>query len=165
MLLEQFNNADPADLMTVLRPCVDIERWAQEIIDARPFANRDELLACARTVANPFTAEEVDSAMAHHPRIGERAAGVSTEAALSRQEQAGVDVTDSEIMSALTEANRTYEAKFDQVFLIRAAGRSPQEVIETLYQRLENSADEEATIVAQQLREIAVLRLEGVVSV
>lgn len=165
MLLEQFNNADPAELITVLRPCVDIERWAQEIIDARPFVNLDELLDCARTVANPFTEEEVASAMAHHPRIGERAAGGSTEAALSRQEQSGVDQTDSEIMSALTAANRTYEAKFDQVFLIRAAGRSPQEVIAALHERLGNSADEEALIVAQQLREIAVLRLKGVVSV
>lgn len=165
MLLEQFNNAEPAELMMVLRPCVDIERWAQEIIGARPFASRDELLACARTVADPFTEEEVTSAMAHHPRIGERAAGGSTEAALSRQEQSGVDATDSETMSALTEANRTYEAKFDQVFLIRAAGRTPQEVIEALHQRLGHSADEEAIIVSQQLREIAVLRLKGVVSV
>ena len=165
MLLEQFNNAEPAELMTVLRPCVDIERWAHEIIGARPFESCDELLACARTVADPFTEEEVAAAMAHHPRIGERAAGGSTEAALSRKEQSGVDVTDSETMSALTEANRTYEAKFDQVFLIRAAGRTPQEVIEALHQRLGNSADEEAIIVSQQLREIAVLRLKGVVSV
>lgn len=164
MLLEDFNRAEPAELIPVLKPCIDIERWVNEIIAARPFPNRAELLYCARTVAEPFTSDEVDSAMAHHPRIGERAAGAGTEAALSRQEQSAVDPADQEIAAALAAGNRAYEAKFDQVFLIRAAGRSPQEIIETLHQRMENTAEEEALIVAQQLREIAVLRLEGVMS-
>ncbi len=164
MLLEDFNRAEPAELFQVLKPCIDIERWVNEIITARPFSTNADLLHCARTVAEPFTDEEVASAMAHHPRIGERAPGAGTEATLSRQEQSAVDPADQQIVAALAEGNRAYEAKFDQVFLIRAAGRSPQEIIETLHQRLENTAAEEALIVAQQLREIAVLRLEGVMS-
>ena len=164
MQLEEFNEAEPAELMTVLRPCIDIERWCLGIVAARPFADLHQLLDCATTVADPFTAAEVDSAMAHHPRIGERAAGASPEANLSRKEQSAVDPTDSAIVTALAAGNRAYEAKFDQVFLIRAAGRSPQEIIKTLHQRMENTAAEEALIVAQQLREIAVLRLEGVMS-
>ncbi|MGN5734666.1 2-oxo-4-hydroxy-4-carboxy-5-ureidoimidazoline decarboxylase [Arthrobacter psychrochitiniphilus] len=164
MMLEDFNSAEPAELISVLKPCIDIERWVSEIIDARPFSTNAELLYCARTAAEPFTDEEVASAMAHHPRIGERATGAGAEATLSRQEQSGVDPADQEIATALAEGNRAYEAKFDQVFLIRAAGRSPQEIIKTLHQRMENTAAEEALIVAQQLREIAVLRLEGVMS-
>ncbi len=164
MLLEHFNDAETAEAMAVLRPCIDIERWCSEIIAARPFADLGELLNCARTVADPFTDDEVASAMAHHPRIGERAAGASTEASLSRKEQSAVDPTDSAIVTALAEGNRAYEAKFDQVFLIRAAGRTPQEIIDTLHQRMKNTAEEENLIVAQQLREIALLRLEGAMS-
>ena len=164
MLLEHFNDAEPAELVAVLRPCIDIERWGREIIAARPFADLGELLNCASSAADPFTADEVASAMAHHPRIGERAAGSSAEASLSRKEQSAVDPTDSAIVTALAEGNRAYEAKFDQVFLIRAAGRTPQEIIDTLHQRMNNTAAEENLIVAQQLREIAVLRLEGVMS-
>ncbi len=164
MLLEHFNEAEPAEALAALRPCLDIERWGREIVAARPFADLDELLNCAKSVATPFTVEEVASAMAHHPRIGERAAGSSTEASLSRKEQAAVDPSDGDVVTALADGNRAYETKFDEVFLIRAAGRSPQEIIETLHQRMENTAAEEALIVAQQLREIAVLRLEGVMS-
>lgn len=164
MLLAQFNEAEPAQLLNVLRPCLDIERWAQEIIAARPFADLDELLKTATTAASSFTPEEVATAMTHHPRIGERASGASTEASLSRKEQAAVDPADAAVVKALAEGNRAYEEKFDQVFLIRAAGRSPQEIIDTLHQRMENSAAEEERIVAQQLREIAVLRLEGVMN-
>jgi 2-oxo-4-hydroxy-4-carboxy-5-ureidoimidazoline decarboxylase len=164
MLLEDFNAASRSELGAVLSPCLDVQRWAGEIIAARPFNDVASLLDCARTAAEPFTDQEVEQAMVHHPRIGERAVGASAEASLSRQEQSAVDPTDSAIVTALAEGNRAYEAKFDQVFLIRAAGRTPQEIIDTLHQRMENTAAEENRIIAQQLREIAVLRLEGVMS-
>ncbi|MFQ4148387.1 2-oxo-4-hydroxy-4-carboxy-5-ureidoimidazoline decarboxylase [Arthrobacter sp. LAPM80] len=164
MLLNEFNEKPEINLVAALRPCIDVERWIQEIIDARPYAAVEEIFETAKSAAAPFTAQEVTSALAHHPRIGERAGGNSAEASLSRSEQSAVDPTDAAIVSALAEGNRAYEAKFDQVFLIRAAGRSPNEIIEILHRRLENTAEEEALIVAQQLREIALLRLEGVMS-
>ena len=62
--------------------------------------------------------------MAHHPRIGERPTAATTEAAMSRSEQAGVDPADQDVSTALAEGNRAYEEKFGRVFLIRAAGRT-----------------------------------------
>lgn len=164
MQLEYFNDAEPEALKAMLRPCIDIERWVQEIVAARPFTSLGELLITAQNAASPFTDAELVSAMAHHPRIGERAAGTSTEASLSREEQSAVDPADSAVITALADGNRAYEAKFNQVFLIRAAGRRPAEIVETLHQRMNNTAEEENLIVAAQLREIAVLRLEGVMS-
>jgi 2-oxo-4-hydroxy-4-carboxy-5-ureidoimidazoline decarboxylase len=102
--------------------------------------------------------------MAHHPRIGERPTAAGTEAFMSRSEQAGVDPADAAVADALARGNREYEEKFGRVFLIRAAGRSAQDILAALDQRPTNSAEEEDRIVAQQLREIAVLRLEGVIS-
>ena len=60
--------------------------------------------------------------------------------------------------------NREYEEKFGRVFLIRAAGRTAPEILQALNSRLANTPAEEDTIVAQQLREIAVLRLEGLIT-
>ena len=60
--------------------------------------------------------------------------------------------------------NHAYEEKFGRVFLIRAAGRTATEILAALRTRLTHSPAEEDAIVAQQLREIAVLRLEGVIS-
>ncbi|EMY36196.1 OHCU decarboxylase [Arthrobacter crystallopoietes BAB-32] len=157
-----FNHAQPAEAAAVLRPCVDITRWVEEIVALRPFASRNELIEFAGRAANPWTAEEIDGALAHHPRIGERAAGNSAEAGMSRKEQSGV-VRSPEVQAALEAGNRAYEEKFDRVFLIRAAGRSAEEILEQLQKRLHNSPDEEIAVVAQQLREIAVLRLEGAI--
>ncbi|MGA7205619.1 MAG: 2-oxo-4-hydroxy-4-carboxy-5-ureidoimidazoline decarboxylase [Specibacter sp.] len=162
MLLQQFNEADKETLVETLLPCIDNRRWIDEITAARPFASLNQLFSHARTAASPFTPSEIAAAMAHHPRIGERAAGNSAEAELSRREQSGVDPANRHIAVALAEGNRAYEDKFGQVFLIRAAGRTPQEILAALDRRLANTPEQEALIIAEQLREIALLRLRGV---
>ncbi len=90
MHLEQFNSASRTEAADALRPCLDIPRWIDEIADARPYSSLAALLEAGRRAANPFTPAEIEAALAHHPRIGERAAGNSTEARLSQSEQAGL---------------------------------------------------------------------------
>ncbi|RAX44524.1 2-oxo-4-hydroxy-4-carboxy-5-ureidoimidazoline decarboxylase [Arthrobacter sp. AQ5-06] len=161
MHLEQFNAAGGPEAADFLRPCLDIHRWIDELADARPYSSLDALLAAGRGAANPFTPAEIEAALAHHPRIGERAQGDSAEARLSQSEQAGLGVADAAVAEALAEGNRAYEEKFGQVFLIRAAGRSREEILAALNARLAHTPEAEQSIIGQQLREIAVLRLEG----
>ena len=106
---------------------------------------------------------ELEAALAHHPRIGEQADGGSTEAALSRSEQASLAI-DDDVQRQLAEGNRAYEQRFGRVFLIRAAGRSSTEILDKLQTRLGNSPDTEDEVVADQLRQIALIRLAGLVS-
>ncbi|WP_407359009.1 2-oxo-4-hydroxy-4-carboxy-5-ureidoimidazoline decarboxylase [Microbacterium sp. LTA6] len=164
MLLDEFNRADRSDAIAVLRPCVDVTRWCQEIADRRPYATVDDFLAEAARAADPFTAQEIEAALAHHPRIGERADGQSREATMSRSEQAGIDPADGGIQQALQAGNRRYEEQFGRVFLIRAAGRSADQILSILQDRLQNDAVAEERVVAGQLREIALLRLKGTVT-
>ncbi len=161
MNLDQFNAAGSAEAADFLRPCLDIQRWIDELADARPYASIETLVAAGREAADPFTAAEIESALAHHPRIGERAQGDSAEAKLSQSEQAGLGEADAAVAQALAEGNRAYEEKFGQVFLIRAAGRSREEILAALHTRLSHTSEQEEAIIGQQLREIAVLRLEG----
>ena len=163
MHLEQFNAASRTEAVGALRPCLDIQRWIDELADARPYADLDTLLEAGRRAADPFTPAEIEAALAHHPRIGERAQGSSTEARLSQSEQAGLGEADAAVAEALAEGNRIYDEKFGQVFLIRAAGRSREEILAALNTRLGHTPEEEQAIIGQQLREIAVLRLEGLI--
>lgn len=162
MRLDEFNSADWADAVEMLRPCVDVRRWCEEVADGRPYASVDELVGAAGDAAAPFTADEIEAALAHHPRIGERPSGEGTEAAMSRREQSGVDPADAATAAAFDDGNRAYEARFGRVFLIRAAGRSAAEMLEALEARLGNTPEVEDAVVAEQLREIALLRLRGI---
>ncbi|MCM3687347.1 2-oxo-4-hydroxy-4-carboxy-5-ureidoimidazoline decarboxylase [Kocuria rosea] len=164
MHLTEFNALSRTHAAEAVRPALDIPRWLEAVVDARPYWHRDALLGAARTAALPFTDEEIERALSHHPRIGERPAGNGAEAALSRAEQAAVDPTDRNVQERLREGNRAYEERFGRVFLIRAAGRTPEEILEQLTARLANDPATERAVVAEQLREIALLRLEGLVT-
>ncbi len=161
--LSEFNEMSPEAADQLLRPCLDIDRWVGTLVDRRPYASVDELTDVARSAADPFTDEEVTAALAHHPRIGQRAEGGSAEAALSRSEQAGLDV-DSEVQRRLRAGNEAYEERFGRVFLIRASGRSAEEILAALESRLANDEETEQRVVADQLRQIALLRLAGAVA-
>ena len=161
MMLAEFNRLDAEAAADVVRPCADVERWIDAVVSNRPYSNVEECLSVAREASADWTAEDIDGALAHHPRIGERAAGGSKEAELSRAEQSGVDAHDAEVHAALARGNRDYEARFGRIFLIRAAGRSAREILAELERRLSNSPEDEMAEAADQLLEIALLRLEG----
>lgn len=163
MRLEQFNSLPREEAAEALLPCLDIPRWCDAILDARPFSSCEELVDFAASAGLPSTDDELDRAMSHHARIGERPEGDDDDSEMSRREQSGVS-TERDVQQALESGNRDYEKKFDQVFLIRAAGRSAEEILANLRARLDNTPEQERTIADQQLHEIAALRLEGVVS-
>ena len=50
------------------------------------------------------------------------------------------------------------------MFLIRAAGRSPEEMLAELRRRLDNDAEAERAEVTEQLAQITGLRVRGLVS-
>jgi 2-oxo-4-hydroxy-4-carboxy-5-ureidoimidazoline decarboxylase len=164
MRLTEFNTLSTSEAADTIRPALDIPRWIDAVVQARPHGDHDALLETARQAANPFAGEEIERALSHHPRIGERAGGNSAEASLSRAEQSAVDPQDVEVQQRLLEGNRAYEERFGRVFLIRAAGRSPEEILENLSRRMDNDPATEQAVVADQLRQIALLRLEGIVT-
>jgi len=163
MDLDHFNTTTAAGLRPALLACCDVPRWADAILEARPYADAEAIVGAADQAARGFTPEEVDRALAAHPRIGERADGANAEAAWSRREQSGV-ATDPDTRRALAEGNRAYEEQFGRVFLICATGLSATEVLGSLHERLTHDPMTEAAVVADQLRQIALLRLDRVLA-
>jgi OHCU decarboxylase len=95
----------------------------------------------------------------HHPRIGERAEGTGSASRLSAGEQSGLGRADEGVDAVIARGNKVYEERFGRVFLIRAAGRSREEVADELQRRLTSAPDEEAEEAKEQLRQIMELRL------
>lgn len=158
--LTRFNALPHNQARALLETCAAVPRWADQVAQGRPYPTVEAALDSARTAADPWTDAETDAALARHPRIGERPAGSDAESAHSRREQSGVDPTDADITQQLAEGNQAYEERFGHVFLIRAAGRSATEILDALRARLGHDPDTERHIAADQLREIAVGRLE-----
>jgi hydroxyisourate hydrolase len=143
----------------LLTSCLAAPSWVDGMLAGRPYVDREAVLTRGTELAARLTDEDVETALARHPRIGERA-GEGHDAELSAAEQSGVDAGDA---AALAAGNAAYEQRFDRVFLIRAAGRSSQDILGELQRRLGNDDVAESREVARQLAEIALLRLAALV--
>ena len=148
MLLTDFNTTDVRPLLT---ECLAVPRWVDAVSAGRPYADLDTLKAAADL---PLSSDEIRQAMAAHPRIGEKPT-----AGWARSEQSGVDNPD-----AFATANAEYEAKFGHVYLVCASGRSGEELLKILRERLHNDPATELAVAGRELLKIAELRLAKAVT-
>lgn len=163
MRIEEFN-ALPADrAAAALRACAAVGSWVDTLVLQRPYDAAGQLLARAEEAARAWSADEVEEALAEHPRIGEQPGGAGAAAAHAAREQAGVDLADPALRQRLQEGNRRYEERFGRIYLVRARGRTGPELADLLEQRLANDPDTELEVTKQQLAEIALLRLRELV--
>lgn len=163
MDLDEFNATSADRLRPMLAACCDVPRWVDAVLAGRPYPSADAMAFVADNAARDLSDDEVSRALAAHPRIGDRADGDSAEAAWSRREQAGVG-DDPSVREALAAGNRSYEQRFNRVFLICATGLSAQQMLTSLRRRLTNDDTTEADVVRDELRKIAVLRLAKVLA-
>lgn len=162
--LAELNDATDRDAVAALLPLCDSLGWAQAVVARRPYADQAALLTASDDIFAGLEPAELDAALAAHPRIGDRVGGDDRSAQLSRGEQAAMQSAGGQLAEEILAGNRAYEERFDRVFLIRAAGRTPEEILTELRRRLKNTDAGEQTEVREQLRQITRLRLEGAFS-
>ena len=147
------------ELREGLPVCLNVPRWVDEVAGGAPYDSLDDLVDAAGLAATPLTADEVDQALADHPRIGEPSTGSGASSSFSAVEQESSASDDPELAARLAAGNRKYEEQFGRIFLIRAAGRSRSEILAELEHRLLLPPEEEVKVVAGELRDIALRRV------
>jgi allantoicase len=140
-----------------LRRVCGSSRWVDAMMNARPFASWDALLAASEEQWFSLDPNDWLEAFAAHPRIGERKPGWSS------QEQSGTRTASDETMQAIADGNREYEEKFGFIYLVRATGRSADELLANLTERLTHDRDAELRTAADEQAKIIALRLEKLV--
>lgn len=154
-----FDAMTAAEARELLLTFLDVPRWADAVVAARPYADLGEVEEAMAAASATISDEELERALARHPRIGERADPASHDAEHSMREQSGVDHANADVVRRLEEGNRAYEERFGRVFIVRAAGRGAEEILDHLQHRLRNSDDLERAATIDQLTQIAVLRM------
>jgi allantoicase len=161
--LERFNRLPHQRALRALLDCCGSKKWAQQMAARRPFAGESELFEVADKTWSALAREDWLEAFLHHPPIGEKRANAKQSATASRwsaKEQSSAQKAAPEVLEALTAQNRSYAEKFGYVFLICATGKSSEEILRALRQRLPNDRDSELRIAAEEQRRITRLRLE-----
>jgi len=166
--LKWLNDISPDDARKELLKCCGSRRWAEQMLAARPFQDIAELQDTALSIWQSLTPADWLQAFQSHPKIGEqKAAAVVSEQAQqwSGQEQAGVQSATDVTLDSLAQLNREYEAKFGYIYIVCASGKSSDELLEILKERIKNDPSEELVIAAREQAKITALRLNKLLSV
>lgn len=126
---------------------------------AWPFADTRIMLRTSDIIWNELDSEDWLEAFHAHPKIGER-----TSSAWSQQEQSGTASATPDQIAELERLNRAYEDRFGYIFIVCATGKTMQQLLHALRERLGNAPDVEIRIAAEQQRQITRLRLVKLVS-
>jgi 2-oxo-4-hydroxy-4-carboxy-5-ureidoimidazoline decarboxylase len=157
--LDDFNELTDRQRMHLLFEVCSSTIWARRVLTAAPFRSLDALLDRADRVLAELPDAEIDAALDGHPRIGGRVDNAS-----SAREQAGVASAGDAIKAELAAKNREYEDRFGYVYLVCASGRTAEELLAILTERLANDPDTERRVMRNELAKINRLRLQRLMS-
>ncbi|MGZ8853452.1 MAG: allantoicase [Thermoanaerobaculia bacterium] len=160
-----------------LQSCCGSSKWVDAVAEARPFEDWKELTAAADRIWSDLGSDDQMEAFRAHPRIGERvipsAAALRPDSSPSSRlgmtrgwtadEQSGTHTASSDTMNALAKGNGEYEEKFGHIYLVCATGRSAEDLLANLRERMKNDPATEARVAAEEQRKITALRLEKLV--
>ena len=161
--LDRLNALAPDDATRELLTCCGSREWARRMAEARPFAGESALLDTADAVWWALGEADWLEAFRSHPRIGEKKAEAgqsSREQAWSAGEQAGMSIAAEDTQRALAEGNREYDARFGFIYIVCATGKSADEMLALLRQRLGNDPAAELRVAAGEQSKITRIRLE-----
>ena len=168
LALGRLNLLSPGEAENELLKCCGSRSWAQRLINERPFKSLDDLLAKADRIWWSLGPDDWLEAFRSHPKIGEKKAEHQTSPEAqhwSEQEQSGTRGGAQETMRLLAELNDQYEAKFGYIFIICASGKSSDEMLARLRERLKNDPQKELPVAAREQALITQLRLRKLVAI
>ena len=168
MDLESLNSLPRGDAEQALLQCCGSTRWAHQIANARPYESLESLIRTANDVWWSLEPRDWLEAFRSHPKIGEKKAAQDVSAQSrqwSGQEQAGVSNASPDTVDSLAALNHAYEQKFGFIFIICATGKTSDQMLSALRDRLENDGATELRIAASEQSKITELRLKKLVNI
>lgn len=166
MTLEELDQLTSQAAQAEFLQCCGSSAWAKQMTDARPFANADELAAKADEIWHELGEADCLEAFRAHPKIGEQKAEAAQSAqskAWSANEQSESQKAAADTKAAIADGNRRYEKQFGFIFIICASGKSAEEILSSLNERLNNDSATELRIAAEEQRKITQLRLNKLI--
>ena len=159
---QEIDAASPEAAQELLRRACGSSNWVDRMMLRRPFGSEAALKQAARDEWFALTEDDWLEAFWHHPKIGDRSSleeRFPKTHDLSEQEQAGVATARQDVLEALARDNAAYHERFGFIFIVCATGKSADEMLKLLRDRLPNDRATEVRNAAEEQAKITALRL------
>jgi 2-oxo-4-hydroxy-4-carboxy-5-ureidoimidazoline decarboxylase len=163
MSLDEINSDNEKQIYAVFESCCCAKNWIKSMINARPFSDSNTLFNASEKSFLALTESDYLAAFAGHPQIGnlqtlhEKYANTATSAG---NEQAGMSVAEKDLLEQMHTLNVEYLEKFGFIFIVCASGKSAQEMLDLIKDRIGNDRQTELAIAGQEQAKITTIRLE-----
>lgn len=166
MTLEEFNKLSEFEAKEILLKCCASKHWALRMVEKRPFGSFSNLIEESENIWG--TLEKVDylEAFSAHPKIGqlpEKGRHETLASDLSKQEQSSVQSANSLTLKELEVKNNEYFEKFGFIFIVCATGKSADQMLQILNERIKSSYTDELIEAATQQLKITNIRLRKLI--
>lgn len=166
MPISTFNDPNDSLVRKHLLHCCTSTVWVNRMLESRPFTNAQALFNSANTHWQNLTEDDYLQAFDGHPKIGDieslRSKYAHTKK-LAAGEQTQVSTASDDVMQKLAKNNADYQTKFGFIFIVYATGKSAQQMLDLLLERIDNNRQSELANAAEEQRKIFQLRLQKLV--
>jgi len=167
MTIEELNNLSDQEAFEELFKCCGSTRWANQVNAEKPFESESALIDLADKVWASCKGSDYKEAFTHHPKIGDiesLSKKFASTAKWASGEQKNVESASKTTITRLAELNETYASKFGFIFIVCATGKSADEMLQLLEERIGNNQAEELEIAAAEQHKITIIRLRKLLS-
>ena len=165
--LSEFNNLDINEAVQKLLQCCSSEAWVREMMNNRPFSNLPQMQQIAIDIWWELSAEDYLQAFDGHPKIGDPSSlrkNYANTHQLASDEQSSVKSASEKTIQELSDKNQQYLDKFGFIFIVCATGKSADEMLSLLNDRLPNDRKTEVRNAATEQSKITAIRIGKLIS-
>jgi allantoicase len=166
--IKRLNQMAQAQAAKALLDCCVSKKWVEQVLARRPFSDAAGLYDAADDAWATLSRRDWLAAFHAHPAIGGKKAAAKQTATAQRWsagEQSVAQKASAETLAVLAAANEAYQTTFGHVFLICATGKTSEEILKAIQERLANDPEVELRMAADEQKKITRLRLEKLLAV
>ena len=166
MQVNQLNDLAEDEARQEFSKCCSANRWIEVMVNGRPYSGLEDLVKSALDQWAQMEDADILQAFDGHPKIGDldslKQKYYNTHA-IAADEQSGVQSASDQTIEQLAHYNALYESKFGFIFIVCATGKSVQQMLEMIRQRLNNDRKTEMVIAANEQAKIIAIRINKLI--
>ena len=165
--LNILNSLSEKEARTHLEKCCVSKTWVSKMVECRPFSSEEDIIKRAASIwYNDCALDDFKQAFIGHPKIGDieslREKFANTKE-WANNEQAKVADANTKTIEALAKANTAYQDKFGYIFIVSASGKSAEEMLAIINERLHHNKEDEIYVAMNEQHKITVIRLNKLI--
>lgn len=159
MTIEELNSLSKEAFVEAFGEIFEHSAWvAKKGYEKMPFSSLEIAFDTMKGIIETSSSDVQLALILEHPELGKRIK--MSDASVEEQGSVGLDNLSPEDFAVFTEMNKRYMDKFQFPFIIAVRGKSKDDILESMKERVNLSKEEEFERALQEIYKIAKLRFD-----